>query len=257
MNPELAMFNARDDRSYIASLYRCDGPSQLRIACDEGNLALIEKALNEGENVNEQDCFQQTVLHYAVLSLLSSRATERHKNVVVYLLEHGADVDSQDKLGWTPLHIAVSECSSNKYQKWCIETLIERGADLWIVCLQGWDVLSYCMQYEEKDVIIQTVASGQLQKLQLERLNANFHVIFGILKEWKDVANKDIQNDVIEILQLQLAEDQKQVMKLLYFAYQLESYNPEADIKAIIRETGLPLPNPKNISRFCSVDTVL
>lgn len=257
MDSELAIFNPREDRSYIASLYRCDGPSHLRIACDEGNLSLIEKALNEGENVNEQDCFQQTVLHYAVLSLLSSQATERHKDVVVYLLEHGADVDSQDKLGWTPLHMAVSECSSNKYQEWCIKTLIERGADLWIVCLQGWDVLGHCMQYEKKYVIIQAVASGQLQKLQLERLNANFHVIFGILEEWKYVVNKVMQNDVIEMLQLQLAEDQKQVLKLLHFAHKLEIYNSEADIKAIIRETDLPLPNPKHISRFCSVDTVL
>ena len=43
---------------------------------------------------------------------------------VMWLLEHGADIDGRNDRGWTPLHAA----SSNGHHL-TVQTLVEKGAD--------------------------------------------------------------------------------------------------------------------------------
>jgi len=61
-----------------------------------GDSEKLEKFLNEGPNI--QDRGGSTPLHYACVN--------GHEGCVTLLLDHGADMEIQDKTGLTPLQLA-------------------------------------------------------------------------------------------------------------------------------------------------------
>ena len=87
---------------------------------DEKNALIL---LNETKDINYKDANGYSYLHIAVQSHMIA--------VVKYLLEKGADVDSNDKFGKTPLMIALMHYLRDKPTiQQIINLLIKYGADL-------------------------------------------------------------------------------------------------------------------------------
>ena len=80
----------------------------------------MEKLIQAGGDVNEQNGIGWTPLHYA--SHYASR--EGHVDVVNILIQAGGEVNQKDKWGWTPLHFA-SMCGHVEV----ITALLAAGAD--------------------------------------------------------------------------------------------------------------------------------
>ena len=62
----------------------------------------IREAIKSGRDINSVDrYYRRTALMAAV--------SDRDQSMVEWLIEHGANVNQQDKLGWTALHFAAQE----------------------------------------------------------------------------------------------------------------------------------------------------
>ncbi|MEI7669084.1 MAG: ankyrin repeat domain-containing protein [Pseudomonadota bacterium] len=98
---------------------------KLHRAAERGNLKEVKQLVMQGFPLNEFDSdLFWTPLHYA--------AKEEHKDIVLYLLEKGANVNSycEEKIGETPLGLIADKCS---YEM--AEMLVEWGANPKI---KGW-----------------------------------------------------------------------------------------------------------------------
>ena len=132
----------------INAFTRHDNCTPLMFACKYGHLNAVSSLIEHGAKVNLQDAIGNTAVHYAlscsngspeVLSrLMRDRAAVNsactrdngtplmiaceygHMNAVTFLIEHGANMDLQDKNGDTALHYAVSAGAVN--------TLLDLGA---------------------------------------------------------------------------------------------------------------------------------
>ena len=82
-----------------------------------GNVSGVASLISGGADVNGQDLFGRTALHYAAV-LDSSEMLE-------LLLAKGATANGQDSNGNTPLHRAVKEHSAK-----CVEVLLAKAASL-------------------------------------------------------------------------------------------------------------------------------
>ena len=85
-----------------------------------GDLESVKKHIAAGTDVNQLDPDEQGDKD----SCLGVAAAFEHKNVVLALIEAGADIGYRNKNGSTPLHIAAFFCYPEITQ-----TLIEKGAD--------------------------------------------------------------------------------------------------------------------------------
>tara|TARA_B100000609_G_C17200745_1_gene427987 strand:- start:126 stop:713 length:588 start_codon:yes stop_codon:yes gene_type:complete len=85
-----------------------------------GDLESVKKHIAAGTDVNQLDPDEQGDKD----SCLGVAAAFGHKNVVLALIEAGADIGYRNKNGSTPIHIAAFFCYPEITQ-----TLIEKGAD--------------------------------------------------------------------------------------------------------------------------------
>jgi len=93
----------------------------LYVAYEKGNKALIKLLVDKGADVNIKDkFFGNTLLHE-----FCKGARSDAKEMITFLLAKGADINSTNKTGDTPLCIAY-DCS----KKEILVLLIEKGADL-------------------------------------------------------------------------------------------------------------------------------
>ncbi len=96
------------------------GQGPLHLAVFLGRMPYIQLLLKNGAKVNLKTKIEHfTPLHYAV-------RTRRHSSarILLYLLKHGADPNSQTKTGKTPLHIAMEK------GKWHLaKILLNHGAN--------------------------------------------------------------------------------------------------------------------------------
>jgi len=74
---------------------------------------------------------------------------------VTLLLENGADVNTKDNDGWTPLMHAAE-----KGHKEVVELLIEKGADVNIQDEDGWTALMFASQNGHKEVVELLIEKG-------------------------------------------------------------------------------------------------
>jgi ankyrin repeat protein len=72
---------------------------ELILAAAENDLPEIRQLLSVGADVNAKD-------NYDGETPLIAASTKGHVQVVIELLEHGADIEESDILGWRPLHCA-------------------------------------------------------------------------------------------------------------------------------------------------------
>ncbi|XP_078671101.1 uncharacterized protein LOC144911162 [Branchiostoma floridae x Branchiostoma belcheri] len=105
--------------SLVADLQRCDKP--IHLASMRGNVNVVELLLRKNPRlIHQRDkTLGMTPLHLAVLC--------GHLPLIKKLLQHGADVNSQNKIGSTPMHIAI-----HRERLDVGECLIEAGCDLHI-----------------------------------------------------------------------------------------------------------------------------
>ena len=132
----------------VNAFTRHDNCTPLMLACKYGHLNAVTSLIEHGAKVNLQDAIGNTAVHYAlscsngspeVLSrLMRDRAAVNsactrdngtplmiacqygHMNAVSVLIEHGANMDLQDKNGDTALHYAVNAGA--------VDTLLDLGA---------------------------------------------------------------------------------------------------------------------------------
>ncbi|XP_054717702.1 putative ankyrin repeat protein RF_0381 [Uloborus diversus] len=85
-----------------------NGRPALLEATYQGNVDMVEILLNADADPNIQNMLGETALHNAFHPKTFS------KELVVLLLEHGADVNVREKLnGYTPVHMVVKLCASH------------------------------------------------------------------------------------------------------------------------------------------------
>lgn len=98
------------------------GESWLNIACRHQKKDLVELLLNRGAKINKKTgSFKLSPLHIASIG---NRGQAR-LDICEILIAHGAEINSQDKLGATPLHRAAKVGN-----KMMLELLIRYGANV-------------------------------------------------------------------------------------------------------------------------------
>ena len=95
-----------------------------------GDLDAVEKHIAAGTDVNQLDPDEQGDKD----SCLGVAAAFGHKDVVLALIEAGADIGYRNKNGSTPLHIAAFFCYPE-----ITKTLIDKGSDKNAVDNEGGD----------------------------------------------------------------------------------------------------------------------
>lgn len=93
-----------------------DFNKELIIASEEGNLETVQNCIANGADLNFMGP-NSGALHCA--------AFNGHEEIVLFLLDNGADLNVVDKQGFYPLQLAVS-----KEHRTICKTLIEHGADV-------------------------------------------------------------------------------------------------------------------------------
>lgn len=94
------------------------GESALHVACEKGDLEMVEVLLKEDFNVNY-------VTAISLRSPLHLAATEGHRELVRFLLDNGADIDKLNITGESALYLAGKHGHLD-----IAEDLLERGANL-------------------------------------------------------------------------------------------------------------------------------
>lgn len=143
-----------------------------------------EVLLGEVKNVDACDGYRKTALHYA--------ASSGHKNVVIALLERGADIAAQANGGLTSLHYAAA--SGNKD---VVEVLLDKGADITAEADGGWTALHWAAVRGKKDVItlllergadLSVRASGGWNAVHWAASSGNRDVLMALLERGTDIS---------------------------------------------------------------------
>lgn len=122
--PSHRTFQRVRSNSFVPYLTASLKERKLRMAACVSNTEQLVSLLESGVNPNAADEHKRCPLHLAAsrgnISLIEKRRSMIHsvclvgfKDVVKLLLSHGANANSQDTLGNTPLHLAV--CSASSY----------------------------------------------------------------------------------------------------------------------------------------------
>mmetsp|Transcript_13664 Transcript_13664/g.29319 ORF Transcript_13664/g.29319 Transcript_13664/m.29319 type:complete len:342 (+) Transcript_13664:166-1191(+) len=140
-NPESVTLQEREDVL---------GMMPMHVACENGQLDVVEYLIKRRVDVDAGDFFRVTPLHLAAIEdhyqicevLLNARAnvkpedvegdvplhwaaTKGHSDVIELLVKHGSHVDAQNNSGWTALHRAVYNG-----KKAAVNMLVKLGASL-------------------------------------------------------------------------------------------------------------------------------
>ena len=150
-------------------------------ACRGGELAKVEKLLrNSDVDVNEEvGEYEVTALHFA--------AENGHVDVVIVLLDNGADVNIVDAYNATALHYTAENGHVD-----VAKTLIQNGADVNAADFEKLTALHHTAEYAHIDVAKVLIQNGA----ELNAVNGNKRTAlhFAALHGHADVAKVLIQN---------------------------------------------------------------
>ncbi|MBN2181513.1 MAG: ankyrin repeat domain-containing protein [Sedimentisphaerales bacterium] len=129
----------------------CYGRKPIHKAAYKGDLKKVKKIIDRKPNqINVQDVLGKTPLHFA--------SSKGHIEIVEFLLNNDADVDTEMFTGDTPLMIAARYARDGKYET--IKTLLEHGANVNHKNEDGRTVLHEAAMYSGKEVINLLISYG-------------------------------------------------------------------------------------------------
>ncbi len=116
-------------------------------AAREGDLMRVERLIRDDPTlIRSRDALNSTPLDWA--------AFRGHRDVMVFLLDQGADPNAADDRGRTPL-LGVEDC-----RKDLIELLESRGADVRAKSQEGWTALHWAAQCGREDSAAYLLSRG-------------------------------------------------------------------------------------------------
>ncbi len=151
-------------------------------AAFDGIIARVQEELDKGVDVNTEDEFGFTALHFA--------AWVGHKEIAVLLIENGADVNANSWSGLTPLHDAATNISKD-----IIELLIDNGADVNAKDEEGFTPLDHAAIWDHKEIadllVIHGGKSGAADSIHVAAAVGNIEAVKQHLAAGEDVNAKD------------------------------------------------------------------
>jgi ankyrin repeat protein len=111
-----------ENNPYTSSI--SEDENRLLKAAEIGDSRLIDDLLSSGVNVNAQDDYLWTPLHWAAMF--------GHTTIVRQLLDAEADIDSQNLIRWTPTH-----CAAYFGNEKCVLELVNSGVNLHLMGADG------------------------------------------------------------------------------------------------------------------------
>ena len=143
------------------------GWGPLHVASLFGHVKIVQFLLDHGADMTATDKGGWTPLHLASQDLVSQNLVSQdlapqalvsqneHVKIVQSLLDHGADMTTQDKRGRTPLHFA----SQNGHVK-IVRSLLVQGADAAAQAKGGWTPLFFASQNGHAEIVRLLVEHG-------------------------------------------------------------------------------------------------
>jgi len=113
----------------VAKILVANGAREIQMglfdAARGGHVSVAKRLIREGANVNAEDAYSDTPLHYAVWR---PQHKEASLEIAELLLDHGANPNARDCASFAPLHYAAgaANCASPKMA----ELLVRKGADV-------------------------------------------------------------------------------------------------------------------------------
>ena len=90
----------------------------------DNDIQKFKEMVTSLEEINIQNKYGWTLLHITI--------RRDREDMVLFLLENGADIDRVDGVGWTPLMEAIMDDMTS-----LVKLLVEKGADLSIANARG------------------------------------------------------------------------------------------------------------------------
>jgi len=152
-----------------------------------GDINAMDTLLNTGAAVNEKNQMGFTALDYA------SRAippyfdkADGNAEAVLFLLDHGADIEAAGEGGITPLMSSAAKGNSE-----LAAILLDRGADVNKVSPYGWTALAEAVLFQQEDAVNFLLQHGANPNAEIESGHHN------LVKIAREKGNKKI----VEILE--------------------------------------------------------
>jgi ankyrin repeat protein len=114
---------------------------------DKANLNLVNDLIVLGANLDWQDTYGWTALHWC--------ASQNHPGIAKMLIDAGSDLNIQSTNGWTALHW----CASQNHLG-IAGILIDAGADLNIQDTAGWTALYLCAIWNHLGIARMLIDAG-------------------------------------------------------------------------------------------------
>ena len=186
-----------------------DGCTALMYACENGNKEVIETLINHGADVNAKDIHQKTALMYA--------CEKRNEDAVRVLLNNNADVNAKNVLGKTSIMYAcVNEDVS------IIEWLIKQGANVNEKDRLGCTALMYASYYA-KENSVKALLKSNVKINEKDNVGktaliyacyySNLNIIHALLENGIDINSRSSEGTTA--LNRAFFEDNKHLMKYL------------------------------------------
>ncbi len=147
--------------SFLIMLTGCTSTPLIKASLD-GDLNEVKKLVAQGNPVNVQDC--HTGFDYVCCTPITCAANKNHVDVVKYLHEHGADVNTVDASGhyigttkFTPLHYAAYRGNIE-----LTYYLLSKGASISATTSNGWTPLKFAEMRGHTNV--KDVLAAELKK---------------------------------------------------------------------------------------------
>jgi ankyrin repeat protein len=157
----------------------------LIVAVKENNVDRVQACLNQGDDPDVVDEDGHTPLHW-----VSEKFDEDAKEIIKQLIHHKADINKQDREGWTPLHFAIFQ--SNFV---VAKILLEYGAHPNLVNKEGITPLWQLLKGEKMDKKAEDTAIAMLEAKEGVNVHAtdkkgNTLLHYAVLNRYNKVIKK-------------------------------------------------------------------